>query len=111
MRPFGVVVAHLDPMPRGFGQHRVVQQHQVHVQQCRQLMRRLGRQIVLEGGDLLHHGVTRVAQARHFGGSMHRIDEVVRHIHPAGCHQHGAADGDPARDRLAEHLDAHACTV
>jgi hypothetical protein len=31
-------------------QHRVlvVQQHQVHVQKCRQLMRRIGRQIVLE---------------------------------------------------------------
>jgi hypothetical protein len=104
-------VPYLDPVPRGLGQHRVVQQHQVHIEQRRQLGRGFDRQIGLERGDLADDGVACMAQTGHLSRRVDGIDEVMRHINPAGRHQHGTPDGDTTRNRLAEHLDAHALTL
>ena len=61
--------------------------------------------------QLRGHGVARMAQAIDFILDLVGGDEVVRHVDPAGRHQHGAPDGHAARHRHAEDLDAHASTV
>ena len=50
-RPLGVVVTIDDPVLRGAGQCLVVQQHQVHVEQRRQLGRRIVRQVALQRAE------------------------------------------------------------
>ena len=64
--PLCVVVPFVDPLLRGAGQRIVVQQHEVHVQQCREFARRFGRQVALEQAEFASHGVACDAQPRYF---------------------------------------------
>jgi hypothetical protein len=97
-RPFGVVVALPDPMLGRAGQRLVVEQHQVHVEQGRELGRRFRRQVHLHrrqaGGD-------RVAR--------HPIvaHVVVGDVDPARGNEHGPPDRDPSGNRQAEELEGH----
>ena len=110
-RPLGVVEAVGDPVLDAADQFLVLQQHQVHVQQGGELVRRLLRAHlgdgVLQPVDLLHHGVAAGAHPVDLGGDLARLDEVMRHVDAAGRHEDGAPDGDAAGDRKAVHREGH----
>ena len=71
-RPLGVVVALADPLLGRAGQRLVVQQHQVHVEQRRQLGRRFRRQVALQRAELAGDRVARGAQAVDLGLDLRR---------------------------------------
>jgi hypothetical protein len=110
-RPFGVVEPIGDPVLDAAGQCLVLQQHQVHVQHGRQLVRRVVRSHLrdahLQPMQLVDHRVAPGAQAIDLGRNVVGFDEIVGHIDPAGRHQHGAADRDTARHRQAVHRERH----
>jgi hypothetical protein len=113
-RPFGVVEAVGDPVLDAGDQLLVLQQHQVHVQQRREFVRRfLGAHLrdgVLQAVELVDHRVAALADALDLGGDLPGLDEVVRHVHAAGGHQHGPPDGDAARDREPVDRERHRLT-
>ena len=104
-RPFGVVVPLLHPVFHPLLQLLVLQQHQVHIQQGGEFrVRPHGRgflQALLHMDDFGGHGVARMTQASQFDGHLLFGDEVVRHIQPAGRHQHCPPDGDASGNRLS----------
>ena len=66
-RPLGVVVPLDDPLLGGAGERLVVQQHQVHVEQRRQFVRRVVRQLALQRAQLADDRVAGGAQALDLG--------------------------------------------
>jgi hypothetical protein len=78
----------------------VLQQHQVHVQQRRQLVRRLLgthlRDRLLQPMKFVRHCVAADADALDLGLDTPRLDEVVRDVHAARSHQHRPPDGNAA---------------
>jgi hypothetical protein len=97
-RPLGVVVAVGDPVLHAADQLLVLQQHQVHVQQRGEFVRRVLGQILLHARDFFHHRVARHPNARDLVFSLGGLDEIVRHVGAAGRHQHGTAYRDSPRD-------------
>jgi hypothetical protein len=106
-RPFGVVVPVDDPVAGTAREGLVVQQHEVHVQQSGQFVRRVFGEFVLQRRQLQGDGIARAQQTVHLALDLVRRDEVVRHVDAAGCDQHGTADGHASRDRNAEDLKTH----
>ena len=100
-------MAFANPGGRSPDQGIVLQQHLVHIEQSPQLGRGIGWQIALEHIEFSCHGVTGGVHARHLVIDPGRVDENVRHIDPAGCHQHGPTNRHPTRYRQTENLDAH----
>ena len=101
-RPLGVVQAFGDPALHAPNQFHVLQQHQVHIQQGIQLMGCLFgphvRDAGLQAADLFNHRVAPLAHALYFGLDLIGIDEIVRHVHAAGGHQHRPPDGNAPGD-------------
>ena len=95
-RPLGVVVPIANPLLGGAGERVVVQQHQMHVEQCREFGGRLRRQIALQRAELVGDRVARDAQPRNFGFDAVFVDEVVRHVDAARRDEHSTPDRDPA---------------
>ncbi len=114
-RPFGVVQAVGHPVLDAADEHFVLQQHQVHVQQRGQLVRRLlgahGGDALLQAVDLVHHRIAPGPHAADLCLDLVSLDEIVRDIHPAGRHQHGTPDGDAAGDCQAVDAEGHGFAV
>ena len=106
-RPFSVVVAPGNPLLRSAGQRVVVQQHQVHIEKCRQLRRRLARKITFQDAEFCGDRIACDTQAVDLCVDSLVRDVVVSDIHPARGNEHCATDRDTPRDRQAEHLEAH----
>jgi hypothetical protein len=68
----------------------------VHIDQRRQLGRRIGWHIALQGDKLGRHRIARVAQAGDLGIDPIRRDEIMRHIDTTRGYQHRATDGHAA---------------
>ena len=66
----------------------------MHVEQGRQLARRIARQVALQGAQLGSDRVARNTQTLDFGINLGVLDEVVRHIDPTRRDQHSAPDGN-----------------
>ncbi|MNT02733.1 hypothetical protein D3C72_1372400 [compost metagenome] len=95
-RPLCVVQALGDPVLDAAREGLVLQQHQVHVEQRGEFVRRVGRHVGLQALQLLDHRIAPVAHPLNFALDLLRLHKIVRHIHAAGGHQHRAADGDAA---------------
>ena len=54
------------------------------------------RDAFLQAIKLFDHRVTASAGTRNLGAHLVRLDEVMRHIHPARRHHHRAANGHTA---------------
>jgi hypothetical protein len=106
--PLGVVVTFSHPARRGTDKRLVVEQHQVHVEQGRQLRRGVAWQFVLQGDELARDLFAGTPQPRHLGPSLFRRDEVVRHVDPARRDQHRAPNGHAPGDGQSEDLQRHA---
>ncbi|EKD98424.1 MAG: hypothetical protein ACD_23C00442G0001, partial [uncultured bacterium] len=89
--PLGVVQALGNPVLDPAGEHLVLQQHQVHIQQRGQFGRRVGRHLGLQALQFIGHRVAPLAHPLDFSSHLLGLDEIVRHIHAAGGHQHGPA--------------------
>jgi hypothetical protein len=95
-RPLGVVETLDDPVLDAAGQHFVLQQHQVHLEQRGELMRcvvgahqcHTGLQLL----QLLGDRVARDPNAVDLGFDLFRLDEVVGDVEAARDHEHGASD-------------------
>ena len=96
-----------DPVLGRAGQRVVLQQHQVHVEQRRQLGRRVVRQVALQRRELGGDRVAGDAQALDLGLDLGFADVVVGDVDAARRDEHRAADRDAARHRQTEHLNAH----
>ena len=94
--PFGVVVTVNDPLAGFTSERLIVQEHQVHVEQCRKLVGRVVGQLVLQGLEFLHDGIPSTQQAGDLGLNLIGCHEIVGHVDTAGRHQHRAADGHAA---------------
>ena len=106
-RPFGVVVALGDPVLDAADQHFVLQQHQVHVEQRGDFMRRVLGQVVLQTHDFFHDRIARQPDARNLVIGGGRVDEVMADIGPARRHQHRTANRHAARHRQAVDGERH----
>jgi len=109
--PFGVVEALFNPVAHTRRQLLIQQQHEVHIQQGTQLVRRILGHVFLQALEFFHHLVTGTAQATDFSLDLPGFDEVMRHIHPAGGDQHGAPDRDAACDRQTVDAEGHLFTL
>ena len=106
-RPLGVVETIADPVLHTTGQRLVLQQHQVHIEQGRQLVRRILGHFLLQALQLVDHGIAPgthpVDLALHLVGR----NEVMRHVQPAGRHDHRAPDGHPTGNWYAVDAEGH----
>ena len=100
-RPLRVVEALADPLFDAVAQGFVFQQHQVHIQQRAQFLRRVfGSELLdagLQAGDFLDHRIAALAHPVNFAGNLLGRDEIVGHVPAAGTHQHRAAHDHAAR--------------
>ena len=106
-RPLGVVMPFTDPQLDGIAEHVVMQQHQVYVQQGRQLVWRLGRQLAFKKFQLCRHGIAGAPDARNLVRHLLGAHKIVGYVHTAGGHQNGPPNGHATRHRKAENLNAH----
>jgi len=105
--PFGVVESLLHPAFDAVFEHLVLQQHQVHVEQGRQLGRGVFGQVVVQPTNLVGNSLAGQRQALDFVLDLFGLDEVMRHIDPAGRDQHRASDGDASGDGQSMHSQGH----
>ena len=106
-RPFGVVQALGDPVLDAAGQHFILQQHQMHVQQGGQFMRCIRRHFALQALQFVHHGIAAMAHAVDLALDLVRLDEVVGHFHAARAHQHSTSDRNATRHGQARNGKRH----
>ncbi len=110
-RPLGVVQAFGDPVLDPANQFVVLQQHEVHIQQCSQFMRRFFgthvRNARLQAMNFVHHRIAPTAHAINLGINLGGINEIVSHVHPARRHQHRASDGDTPGHRQSMDSERH----
>ena len=105
--PLGVVETLANPVGCGADQGLVLQQHVVHVEQSRQLGRRVSGQVTLEHIEFGCHHIAGRQQARDFPIDQRRIDEDVRHVDATGGHQHRATNCHATGYWQTKYLDAH----
>ena len=103
--PFGVVESVGDPTLDTADQLVVVQQHQMHVQQGGQLLRRLLGAHMGDAGlqamDLINHRIAPTPHPINLCLNLRRRNEIVRDIDSTRCHQHRSSDGNATGDRQA----------
>ena len=113
-RPFGVVQALGDPVFDAGHQIGVLQQHQVHVQQRPEFVRRLFgahlRDGFLQAVNFVDDRIAAHAYAVDLGFDLMRLHKVMGHIHAAGCDQHRTANCHAARYVQTVDSEGHAVT-
>ena len=107
-RPFGVVQTIGDPVLDAAGEHFILQQHQVHIQQRGQLLGGIGGNVFLQTLNFLDHRIAATAHAVDLALDLPRLDEIMRHLHAAGAHKHRAANRDTTRHRQPSNREGHA---
>jgi hypothetical protein len=100
-------VALADPVLGCAGQRLVVEQHQVDVEQGRELGRRFRRQVELHRREAVGDRVARRPQALDLGFDLVVAHVVVRDVDPARGDEHRPPDRDASGNRQAEELEGH----
>ncbi len=80
--PFGVAAPLADERLGGLRQRRIVEDHAVQVEERLELLRCVGRDVLLEGGEILARLGERGLEAQHFGLHRRRRNFVVHHFQP-----------------------------
>ena len=106
-RPFGVRAPAADQLARRLRQRRVVEDHAVQIEECLELLRRVGRDVRLEILQLLLRGLHRALEARELGVDRFRRELVVRDLQPRGRHQVRVAHRDAAGHGMAVQDEVH----
>ncbi|MDR9274782.1 hypothetical protein FEP29_03782 [Burkholderia multivorans] len=76
-RPFDVVATRADQVDRFLDEHRVAEDHRVHVDECADFGRRVVGQVGAQCFELAMHGVERRAEALDLGLDPVRLDQVM----------------------------------
>ena len=79
----------------------------MHVQERRQLGRRIGGKIPLQATQFGSNLVARVTQARDLCLNLCLGDKVVINVNATGRNQHRAPDGNATRHRQTKDLETH----
>jgi hypothetical protein len=106
-RPFGVASLGLDDAPRRDRQHGIVEDHQVEVDERRELGGGPGRHRGVQLLELRAHPVHGRVEARRFLARLPAGHAVARHLQPGMRHQLRMPDGDAAGDADAVEGEAH----
>ena len=108
-RPLGVAMLGLDDVPGDARQRRVVEDHQVQVDEGRELRRRTCRNGAAQLLEFAAHGGHCKIKTHHFIGQLFQRHFIVRDFEFGVRNQMGAADGDAARDADAVDRKTHGC--
>ena len=106
-RPFGIALFGCDDFARRFRQRRVVQYHQVQVEEGVELLRRIGRNLRAQFLQFGAHRRQGSVEARQFLGDLGLRHHVMRDLEPGMGHQVRVSDGDAAGYRNAVQGKAH----
>ena len=93
-RPFGVVQALGDQLAHARGKHVVLHQHQVHIQQGRQLLRGIQPQITAQVLQFFDDSQTPFAHTLDLALNLLGFDQVMGHIQMAGRRHHCPTNGN-----------------
>ena len=96
-----------DPVHHACRQLFVLQQHQMHVQQGRQLVRRVLGHVFLQALQLIDHRIAGHAQTLDLGIDLIGFHKIVPQIDATGGQQNGTPDGDATRQCQAMDAEGH----
>ena len=108
-RPLGVAMLGLNDVPGNARQRRVVEDHQVQVNEGREFRRRTCRYGTAQMIEFAAHGGHCEIKTHHFVGDLLRRHFIMRDFEFGVRNQMGTADGDAAGNADAVDRETHGC--